>query len=152
MAVSAGTPIISLERIMSVLPHRPPFLFVDEVLRLALGVSITARRTLRPDEPYFAGHFPGRPLMPGVLVTEALAQTCGLLKGLGLASGEGVAYHLATANIKYLSSAGPGDTLTLIAEQEAGHGVFLRYRAEALVGRRRIAVGSLILARVGIPP
>ena len=149
--MSAGASLVGLERIMTVLPHRPPFLFVDEVTRLQLGVSITARRTLRPEETHFAGHFPGRPIMPGVLVTEALAQTCGLLKGLELESADGVAYHLATANVKYHSAAGPGDTLTLIAEQEAAHGVFLCFRVEALVGRRRIAAGSLTLARVDAP-
>jgi len=146
--VSADALPIGLERIMTVLPHRPPFLFVDEVIRLELGVSITARRTLRPEEPHFAGHFPGRPLMPGVLVTEALAQTCGLLKGLELDSGEGVFYVLAAENIKYASAAGPGDTLILQATREAGHGAFLRYQVEARVGRRRVAAGSLTLARV----
>jgi len=149
--VSADTLPIGLERIMTVLPHRPPFLFVDEVIRLQLGVSITARRTLRAEEPHFAGHFPGRPLMPGVLVTEALAQTCGLLKGLELASGKGVFYVLAAESIKYATTAGPGDTLVLEAIQNAGHGVFLRYQVEARVGRKRIASGSLTLARVDAP-
>jgi 3-hydroxyacyl-[acyl-carrier-protein] dehydratase len=149
--VSAAAPLFGLERIMAVLPHRPPFLFVDEVAQLELGVSITARRRLRPEEPHFAGHFPGRPLMPGVLVTEALAQTCGLLRGLEMASPDGVFYVLAADTVKYFSAAGPGDTLTLIAEREAGHGAFLRYRVEALVGRRRIAGGSLTLARVEVP-
>jgi 3-hydroxymyristoyl/3-hydroxydecanoyl-(acyl carrier protein) dehydratase len=142
---------------MTVLPHRPPFLFVDEVTRLDPGVSITARRTLRPEEPHFAGHFPGRPVMPGVLVTEALAQTCGLLTGLtaealgGAAPEQPAVFFLAADSVKYTSPAGPGDTLTLIAEQEAGHGVFLRFRVEALAGRRRIAAGSLTLARVDGP-
>jgi len=149
--VSAAAPLFGLERIMAVLPHRPPFLFVDEVAQLELGVSITARRRLRPEEPHFAGHFPGRPLMPGVLVTEALAQTCGLLRGLEMASPDGVFYVLAADNVKYFSPAGPGDTLTLVAEREAGHGAFLRYRVEALVGRRRIAAGTLTLARVEVP-
>ena len=149
--MSARATPIGLERIMTVLPHRPPFLFVDEVTRLEFGVSITARRTLRPEEPHFAGHFPGGPVMPGVLVTEALAQTCGLLKGLELDSPDGVYYYLAAENIKYFSPAGPGDTLILVAEQDAGHGVFLRFRVEALVGRRRIAAGSLTLARVSPP-
>lgn len=133
---------------MAVLPHRPPFLFVDEVIRLDPGLKITARRTLRPEEPHFAGHFPGWPVMPGVLVTEALAQTCGLLKGLEMETPGGVVYVLATDNVKYASPARPGETLTLIAEQEAGHGVFLRFRVEALAGRRRIAAGSLTLAQV----
>ena len=136
---------------MAVLPHRPPFLFVDEVTQLELGVSITARRLLRAEEPHFAGHFPGRPLMPGVLVTEALAQTCGLLKGLELDSADGVFYVLAADTVKYLSPAGPGDILCLLAEHEAGHGVFLRYRVEARVERRRVAAGSLTLARVEVP-
>lgn len=150
--MSAGSPLYDLERIMSVLPHRPPFLFVDEVTRLDPGVSITARRTLRPEEPHFAGHFPGRPVMPGVLVTEALAQTCGLLMGLGAEPADQTAiYFLAADNVKYTSPAGPGETLTLIAEKEAGHGVFLRFRVEALTRRKRIAAGSLTLARVEGP-
>jgi 3-hydroxyacyl-[acyl-carrier-protein] dehydratase len=149
--VSAGAPLHGLERIMAVLPHRPPFLFVDEVTRVKLGVSITARRTLRPEEPHFAGHFPGHALMPGVLVTEALAQTCGLLKGLELESAAGVFYVVAAANVKYFSPAVPGETLTLTAEKLAGHGVFLRYQVEALVGRRRIAAGELTLARTQPP-
>lgn len=149
--MSADTLPIGLERIMTVLPHRPPFLFVDEVIRLELGVSITARRTLRPEEPHFAGHFPGRPLMPGVLVTEALAQVCGLLKGLELDSADGVFYVLAAESVKYVSPAAPGETLILVADQDSGHGVFLRYRVEARVGRRRIAAGTLTLARVAPP-
>lgn len=149
--MSAVAPLHDLARVMTVLPHRPPFLFVDEVARVKLGVSITARRTLRPEEPHFAGHFPGRALMPGVLVTEALAQTCGLLKGLELDSPDGVFYVVAAANLKYFSPAVPGETLTLNAELLAGHGDFLRYRVEALVGRRRIAAGELTLARVAPP-
>jgi len=75
-------PLFALEDILPVLPHRPPFLFVDRVMLLEPHKLIIAERTLRPDEPQFAGHFPGRAIMPGVLVTEALAQTSGLLLGL----------------------------------------------------------------------
>jgi 3-hydroxyacyl-[acyl-carrier-protein] dehydratase len=142
---------IGLDRIQAVLPHRPPFLFVDEVTRLRLGVSITTRRALRSDEFFFSGHFPGRPVMPGVLVTEALAQTCGLLKGLEVDDTKGAVYYLAADTVKFFSPAIPGDTLTLVAEQDASHGVFLRYRVEALVSRRRIAAGTLTLALM-VPP
>ena len=75
-------PLFALEDILPVLPHRPPFLFVDRVMMLEPHKLIIAERTLRPDEPQFAGHFPGRPIMPGVLIAEALAQTSGLLIGL----------------------------------------------------------------------
>ena len=74
--------LFTLDEILPILPHRPPFLFVDRVLALEPHKSILAERTLRPEEPQFAGHFPGRPIMPGVLVAEALAQTSGLLLGL----------------------------------------------------------------------
>ena len=75
-------PVFELDDLLSVLPHRPPFLFIDRVVKLDLFKSIVAERRLRPEEPQFAGHFPHRPIMPGVLVTEALAQTSGLLMGL----------------------------------------------------------------------
>lgn len=61
-----------------ILPHRPPFLFVDEVVSVTPGVSAVGRWHLRPDEPFFSGHFPGRPLLPGVLMIEALAQLGGV--------------------------------------------------------------------------
>ena len=62
------------EEIEAILPHREPFLLIDEVLELEPGERVVARKTVRPDEWYLAGHFPGRPVMPGVLIVEAMAQ------------------------------------------------------------------------------
>jgi 3-hydroxyacyl-[acyl-carrier-protein] dehydratase len=62
---------IEVNEIEKLLPHRPPFLFVDRVLEIDEGRRILAERTVRPEEPYFVGHFPGEPIMPGVLITEA---------------------------------------------------------------------------------
>jgi 3-hydroxyacyl-[acyl-carrier-protein] dehydratase len=64
---------VELDDLLNLLPHRPPFLFVDRVTRLEPGKSITAERRLRAEEQHFAGHFPGFPIMPGVLTAEALA-------------------------------------------------------------------------------
>jgi predicted hotdog family 3-hydroxylacyl-ACP dehydratase len=68
-------PPLGREEIERILPHREPFLLIDEVLELEPGARVVARKTVRPDEWYLAGHFPGRPVMPGVLIVEALAQT-----------------------------------------------------------------------------
>ncbi|HVM60837.1 MAG TPA: 3-hydroxyacyl-ACP dehydratase FabZ [Verrucomicrobiae bacterium] len=138
------------DAVREILPHRPPFLFVDRVTQLAPGRSIVAERLLRADEPQFAGHFPQRAIMPGVLVTEALAQTSGLLLGLSRSAAQpaGAMFYLATSNMKFLSPAVPGETLTLRAESERDLGRLSRFAVEAAVGKRLVATGTITLAMV----
>src|SRR5512139_3847350 len=108
-------PPFELEDLLDILPHRPPFLFVDRVVKLEPHRSIVAERRLREEEPQFAGHFPHRPIMPGVLVTEALAQTSGLLLGLSerasqtTASGSPKMFFLAATNVKFTHPAAAGE-------------------------------------------
>ena len=150
-------PPFNLDDILPILPHRPPFLFVDRVLKLEPHKSIIAERVLRPEEPYFAGHFPGRPIMPGVLVAEALAQTSGLLLGLSdrLAAAEVAArpkmFFLAVTSIKYSQPALPGDVLWLRAASDTTFSGLYRFKVEAKVGPNLIASGFLTLARVDEP-
>ncbi len=139
--------------LLTILPHRPPFLFVDRVIELQLFKRIVAERLLRSDEPQFVGHFPGRPIMPGVLVTEALAQTSGLLLGLSRQvakqqSADGQLFYLGASNIKFLSPAIPGETLLLKAECERDLGVLSRFTVEASVGKRLVVTGTITLAQV----
>jgi 3-hydroxymyristoyl/3-hydroxydecanoyl-(acyl carrier protein) dehydratase len=147
-------PLFELEALLSVLPHRPPFLFVDRVRELEPHQFIVAERALRADEPQFAGHFPGRPIMPGVLVTEALAQTSGLLIGLSeIVSASAPpetpkVFFLAVTNIKFTHPARPGDMLVLRAASERQFAALHRFNVEATVGRNLIAGGSLTLALV----
>lgn len=151
-------PPFELEELLSILPHRPPFLFVDRVTELEPGRRIVAERVLRPDEPQFAGHFPGRAIMPGVLVTEALAQTSGLLLGLsekvaGTAPPERPKmFFLAGNNMKYKHPAVPGDRLELRAQAEGFFADLFRFSVEASAGRNLIASGSLTLALVEVKP
>jgi 3-hydroxyacyl-[acyl-carrier-protein] dehydratase len=147
-------PPIELEDLLLVLPHRPPFLFVDRVTELDPGKRIAAERVLRPDEPQFAGHFPGRAIMPGVLITEALAEASGLLLGLSeRASGPAPParprmFYLAANNMKYKHPAVPGDKLILRAEADGDFAGLYRFNVEATAGRNLIASGWLTLALI----
>lgn len=150
--MSTTAPPFELDQILPILPHRPPFLFVDRVCGIEPGKAIVAQRTLRPDEPQFAGHFPGKPIMPGVLVTEALAQTCGLLVGFtdkmtqpSQVSGPRD-FVLAEAHVKFIHPAVPGDVVELRARVEAKFAELYRFHVEASVGRQLVARGSLTLA------
>lgn len=151
-------PPYELEDLLSILPHRPPFLFVDRVTELEQGKRIVAERLLRADEPQFTGHFPGRPILPGVLVTEALAQASGLLLGLSekLTSTappeRPKMFFLAGNNMKYSHPAGPGDRLELRALADGSFAGLFRFKVEASAGRNLIASGSLTLASVGETP
>jgi 3-hydroxymyristoyl/3-hydroxydecanoyl-(acyl carrier protein) dehydratase len=145
--------LFELDDLLPMLPHRPPFLFVDRVLKLEPYKSILAERALRLDEPFFAGHFPNRPIMPGVLVAEALAQTSGLLLGLSeklAASAPPPAprlFFLATLHLKYTHPAFPGQVLALRAAADKQFAGLFRFQVEAVVGRNVIASGSLTLAQ-----
>jgi 3-hydroxyacyl-[acyl-carrier-protein] dehydratase len=146
-------PVYDPSIIQDILPHRPPFLLVDRVLEIDLGKQIIAEKDLSPDAPFFIGHFPGRPIMPGVLVAEALAQTSGLLLGLtwrerGLSFDiSGMDLFLANVNIKFTSLSGPGDTLRLEASIKKEFGRLFSFDVAAFVIDRQAAKGSLMLAQ-----
>jgi len=100
-----------------VIPHRPPFLFVDEVVDLHPGQSARARWRLDPDAPFLAGHFPGRPIMPGVLIVEALAQTGALAVLSEEEGGSGrLALFAGIERARFKRMVLPGETLDLEVE------------------------------------
>ena len=119
--------------IEEILPHREPFLLIDEVLELRPGAGAVARKHVRDDEWYLAGHFPGRPVMPGVLIVEALAQT-GAVAVLSEAENRGrIALFAGIDDCRFKRIVEPGDTLDLRCELEKVRGPIGRGKAEARV-------------------
>lgn len=99
-----------MEEVLAAIPQRPPFLFVDKIISKE-GNSITTQRILREDEYFFQGHFPGNPIMPGVLLCEACFQTGAILMGAGNQPGLGVVTRIKDA--KFKNFARPGDILVI---------------------------------------
>ena len=146
-------PLYDVSLIEEILPHRNPFLFVDRVIELEVDRRIVAEKALYPDDYFFAGHFPGNPIMPGVLVSEALAQTSGLLLGLTWKEqGRFVNQErsklllLANVNMKFSSAAKPGDTLRLESKLRKHYGGLFLFEVTAHVQNSQVAKGTLALA------
>jgi len=145
-------PLYDTSVVKKILPQRTPFLFVDRAMKLKAGEKIVAEKDLLPDDTFFTGHFPGRPLMPGVLVSEALAQTSGLLLGLSAmeegqsANEERPGFFLASVTMKYLTPAKPGDTLRLEASLLKGFAGLYMFDVVAYVRDTQVARGKLTLA------
>ena len=105
--------VYNTQEIMEILPHRHPFLLIDTIEELEPGVRAVGRKNVTFNEPYFAGHFPGNPVMPGVLIVEALAQT-GAVAILSLPEHRGkTAYFAGIDKAKFKQMVRPGDTLEL---------------------------------------
>lgn len=105
--------LMNKEQIKEILPHREPFLLVDQVEEMEVGKSIKATKFVTEDEYYFQGHFPGRPIMPGVLIVESLAQAGGIAL-LSMPEHKGkLAVFGSIKNARFKKQVVPGDTLTL---------------------------------------
>ena len=126
---------IEIERIMSMIPHRYPFLMVDRVIDVVKGESATGIKNVSINEPYFQGHFPGHPVMPGVLIVEAMAQTAGVVVIHSLDAGEQakVVYFMSIENARFRKPVTPGDTLHIHVAKRAQRGNAWKFSAQAKV-------------------
>ena len=132
--------------IEAILPHRDPFLLIDEVVELEPGRRVVARKKVRPDEWYLAGHFPGRPIMPGVLIVEAMAQT-GAVAVLCSEENRGrLALFAGIDGVRFKRIVEPGDELIYECRLETVRGPIGKGKATAHVGDKLAARGTLTFA------
>ena len=132
--------------IESILPHRPPFLLIDEVTELEPGRRVRARRAVHADDWWFPGHFPERPVMPGVLIVEAMAQAGAVAVLIEEENRGKIAFFAGIDDCRFKRVVEPGDVLSLVCEIDTVRGPIGRGRATAHVGDELAARGTLTFA------
>ncbi len=140
---AAGKPLLDIRRIHKILPHRYPFLLVDRVIEIESDVRIKGIKNVTINEHFFQGHFPGTPVMPGVLIVEALAQVSGLLFAQKLEHTGKLAVLLTMDAVKIRKSVVPGDQLILIAEADKIRSRAAKCKCIAKVGNDIVAEAEL---------
>ncbi len=141
-ASGARPVVLDVEAIQRLLPHRPPFLLVDRVVAHEPGKRLVAWKSVTMNEPFFAGHFPGHPVMPGVLVLEALAQAAALLAILALTPEEHrskVTLLMGIDEARFRRPVVPGDRLELHVEIVKRKGAIWRQKGAAVVDGQTVA-------------
>lgn len=140
---ATGKPLLDIRRIHKILPHRYPFLLVDKVIEVESDVRIKGIKNVTINEHFFQGHFPGTPVMPGVLIVEALAQVSGLLFAQKLEHTGKLAVLLTMDAVKIRKSVVPGDQLILIAEADKVRSRAAKCKCIAMVGNDIVAEAEL---------
>ncbi len=132
---------LDIERVQQLIPHRYPFLMIDRVVDLVINVSATGIKNVTINEPYFQGHFPTRPVMPGVMIVESMAQTAAVLVVSTLGAGaEGrLVYFMSVDNARVRKPVVPGDTLHVHVYKRRQRGNVWKFDAQAKVDGRVVA-------------
>ncbi|MDP2084202.1 MAG: 3-hydroxyacyl-ACP dehydratase FabZ [Gemmobacter sp.] len=141
-----------LDLITRIIPHRYPFLLIDKVRDVVLNESCVGIKNVTNNEPHFTGHFPGMPIMPGVLIVEAMAQTAGVLVGLSmdLVDKNAKVFFMGVENAKFRRKVVPGDVLELHVRALRGGGRVWRFEGRAMVGAE-LAAEATYTAMFDVP-
>lgn len=146
--------MMDIREILDTLPHRYPFLLVDRVLEVVPGERILAQKNVTRNEEFFNGHFPHYPVMPGVLIIEALAQAAGILSFKTIQSAaddDSVYFFVGIDNARFKRPVGPGDVLMLeVTIERHARGIW-KYKTRALVDGQTAAEADLMCALRGVP-
>ena len=150
---SAALGPLDIKRVMAALPHRYPMLLVDRVLTLEPDRAIRAIKAVTINEPFFQGHFPGRPIMPGVLIVEALAQAAGVLavESLGLTGSGKLVYFMAIDGAKFRTPVEPGVLLQLDVEFVQKRSSVCKFAGRASIDGK-LAAEANFTAMIADPP
>ncbi len=145
--------MIDIRGVMAALPHRFPMLLVDRVEELIVDERIVATKAVTINEPFFAGHFPGRPIMPGVLIVEALAQAAGILavESLGLTGSGKLVYFMAIDGAKFRTPVEPGVLMSLEVRFVQKRASVCKFAGRALVAGK-LAAEANFTAMIADPP
>ena len=150
-AVPAGTPLedYDIQGIQRLLPHRYPFLLIDQVVDVVAGLSATGIKNVTVNEPQFTGHFPGQPIMPGVLIIEAMAQTAAVLvmATLGRSTEGKLVYFMTIDQARFRRPVVPGDQLRILVEKQQRKLGVWKFKGRAVVGER-LAAEAIIGAKI----
>ncbi len=136
---------LNIQNIMEAIPHRYPFLLVDKVIDVVPGESATGIKNVTINEPFFPGHFPQKPVMPGVLILEAMAQTAGVLaiNFLGDDAKGKVIYFMAIDGAKFRKPVGPGDQLHMKVTKIRGKGAVWKFDGKAYINDELVTEATL---------
>ena len=136
--------IVEIRELFTLLPHRYPFLLIDKIVDVDRDASATGVKNVTFNEPHFAGHFPGDPIMPGVLIIEAMAQTAGAICAREHSKGQRkLVYFMTIDDAKFRRPVIPGDVLLLKVHKLKQRNSIFKYSCEAWVGDEKAAEASI---------
>lgn len=138
-----GLETLDIQRIMELLPHRYPFLLVDKIIDVDGDQSATGVKNVTMNEPFFTGHFPGNPVMPGVLMVEAMAQTAGAICMNAAATRTDIVYFMSIENAKFRRPVVPGDQLHIHVEKLKQRRNIWKFACEAKVGSQIVSEATI---------
>tara|TARA_R110000868_G_scaffold51855_1_gene164064 strand:+ start:29710 stop:30159 length:450 start_codon:yes stop_codon:yes gene_type:complete len=136
---------VDIQRILEMIPHRYPFLLIDKVVDIAIGESAVGIKNVTMNEPQFTGHFPGQPIMPGVLIIESMAQTAAILvvQTLGEDAEGKLVYFMSIDNARFRKPVVPGDVMHIHVKKKQRRGPVWKFESEVRVNDLVVAEATI---------